>query len=174
MTENLTVRWFQLKDKKLYLCSNVIASLFQLFSKKLWKYQFISNSLARVCGLMSLPMGKTWQKLCLFFSGYYFSRAYRNTLEFSRAGPRHISNQLFLKFGKLFSVNKWLTNLYFRFQVLYVNMWFQRTLVCGKRSQNCQTFVLADCHYCDVQVYLWGLSCEQLTYEAMKTLGSER
>lgn len=28
MTENMTVRWFELKDKKLQLCSHVIASMF--------------------------------------------------------------------------------------------------------------------------------------------------
>lgn len=117
MIDNLTVRWFELKDKKLYLCRNVIASMLQLSSEiyERVKYQFISNSLARVCGLMSLLMGNRWQELCLFFNGYYFSTDYKKIdLEFSCTGPRHTSNQLFLKFDKQFLVNKKTNRLIFQ------------------------------------------------------------
>ena len=116
--ENVTVRWSELKDKKLYLCSSVIASMFQLSSKKKkkyiyiymkrTKYQFISNFLARVCGLITLPTGKTWQKLFLsLFQWLLFLPCWqKHILNLPMQAPQNISNQLFLRFDKLFSVNK--------------------------------------------------------------------
>ena len=67
---------FESKEKKLYLSSNIITkACFSFLVKKSMErmtYQFISNSLAGVCGLMSSPYGKNMAETLFFSFKYLF------------------------------------------------------------------------------------------------------